>query len=518
MLPALLALAFLAAPAPRGTAVPSPTPAPSASAQPAARSPVILFLIDNSASLPPLDPAERRVTALEKMFTFLQGQRYRLVLFGGRREISVDDVSRYRNEGQWTDFYHAFLKAREIAAEYPRGSDLRMVLLTDAIPDPDPADWKDLPPGWDARTQSVRKTVELLGEMKLPLYVVLVGEPQGEVSGHDAEQSPGFVLEMVKAANGRAATPLAQTLASFFADDGMLLRKFVYRVRPNEGLKKLEPIVRRISSPPRARVELRIFSYFLLPLLVILVGLLGLLVRSFPGPGDLELLELAVGQPAHVAVDKLHRSPDGVWSSQGLSLVPDARSAAASFTLQQAGVDLAGTGYDTAGLDRRDAALLPLGLDELRAALELATDSGTREEKIHALNLDYAARSLEAAEAERVLTRPLSERRRASALEFVRAKAHLAFDEDLRRRLLEPRVQLQTYGRDGVRRELEPGSTLRLGRYRFLVREIAPGGRKDVRVVLYYDRVPSLLGLKTVLPDLFQRAFRFRRSAQRTVS
>ncbi len=518
MLPALLALALLASPAPRGTAAPAATPSPSATPLPAAQGPVILFLIDNSASLPPLDPTERRVTALEKMFGFLKGQRYRLVLFGGRREISVDDVSRYRNEGQWTDFYHAFLKAREIAAQYPPGTELRMVLLTDAIPDPDPADWKDVPPGWDARTQSVRKAVELLAEMKLPLYVVLVGEPPGETTGRDPEQSPGFVLEMVSAANGRAATPLAQTLASFFADDGMLLRKFVYRVRPNEGLKRLEPIVRRIAAKPRARVELRIFSYFLLPLLAILVGLLGLLVRSFPGPGDLELLELAVGQTSHVAVDKLHRSPDAVWSSQGLSLVPDAKSAAASFTLQQAGVDITGTGYDTAGLDRRDAALLPLGLDELRAALEAATDSGTREEKIHALNLDYAARSLEAAEAERVLTRPLSERRRASALDFVRAKAHLALDDELRRRLLEPRVQVQTYGREGARRDLTPGSTLRLGRYRFLVREIAPGGRKDVRLVLYYDRVPSLLGLKTVLPDLFQRAFRFRRSAQRTVS
>ena len=58
-----------------------------AAAQPAAPGPVILFLIDNSASLPPLDPTERRVTALEKMFSFLQGQRYRLVLFGGRRAV-----------------------------------------------------------------------------------------------------------------------------------------------------------------------------------------------------------------------------------------------------------------------------------------------------------------------------------------------------------------------------------------------------------------------------------------------
>ena len=50
------------------------------------------------------------------------------------------------------------------------------------------------------------------------------------------------------------------------------------------------------------------------------------------------------------------------------------------------------------------------------------------------------------------------------------------------------------------------------------MRELARGGRKDERLVLYYDRVPSLLGLKTILPDVFQRAFRFRRSRQRVVS
>ena len=43
---------------------------------------------------------------------------------------------------------------------------------------------------------------------------------------------------------------------------------------------------------------------------------------------------------------------------------------------------------------------------------------------------------------------------------------------------------------------------------------------EDVRAMLslYYDRVPSVLGLKAILPDAFQRAFRFRRSSHRVVS
>jgi hypothetical protein len=194
------------------------------------------------------------------------------------------------------------------------------------------------------------------------------------------------------------------------------------------------------------------------------------------------------------------------------------RSAAATLSLQAAGIELTGAGLDVSGLDRRDAALLPLGLDETRAVLEAATESGTRDEKIHALNLDYAARALRPEEAERILVRPLAERGRLAALDFVRAKVHLAFDDALQKRLLEPRLQLVSYGKDGARRDVGPGAAVRIGRYGFLVQAIDRGGSKDARVSLYYDRVPSLLGLKTVLPDLFQRAFRFRRSTQRVVS
>jgi hypothetical protein len=57
-----------------------------------------------------------------------------------------------------------------------------------------------------------------------------------------------------------------------------------------------------------------------------------------------------------------------------------------------------------------------------------------------------------------------------------------------------------------------------VGPYGFAVKDVSRGGRKDVRLVLYYDRVPSLFGLKTWIPDVIQRAFRFRRWSQRVVS
>jgi hypothetical protein len=510
MLPVLLALALQAGPA---------TPGPGPSPPPPAEGPVIIFLIDNSASVPPLDPHETRVVALEKMLGYVRGRRHRLILFGGESEMSVDDVERYRSEGKWTDFYHAFLEAREIASSYEKGTDVRMVLLTDAIVDPDPADWPDLPPGEDLKAFSIRKTVALLREMGLPLYVVLVGAaPEEGVVGGDREQSPGFVLDMVRAANGAAAAPFAQTVASFFADDGVLLRKFVYRVEPDEGLETLEPAVRRISAPTRPGIELRIFGTFVLPLLLILLALLGLLVHSFPGPGDGEVLELAFDQPVHVGVDRVHRTRHGGWAAQGLSLVADPRGAAATFTLQRPRADFSGAGLDTADLTPADAALLPLGLDELKARIETLTESGSREEKIHALNLDYMARSMSASEVERILAAPPAERARVPGLDFLRAKTHLAFDDALRSRLLAGRVQVHTYGLDAGRQDAGAGATVRVGRYRFRIAALEPGGRRDARLVLDYDRVPSLFGLKTLLPDGFQRLFRFRRSRQRVVS
>ena len=514
--PFLGTLLLLAAP-------PSPAPAhegnaEASSASPAATEgaptgPVILFLVDNSASLPPLDPEEKRVAALEKIFSFLKGQPYRLILFGGRREISVDDVSQYNNRGQWTDFYSAFVKARDIVETYPKGTDFRLVLLTDGIIDPDPAEWKDqgVPPGQDLKAYAIERLLALLSDLKLPLYVILVGDPPKEgVRPGDLEQSPGLILDMARAANGSAAAPFAQSMAAFFGDDGFLLKKFIYRVEPGEGLKKLVPVVQRVTAPPKAGVELRLVTYFVLPLIGFLVLLLGVLVRSFPGPGDVEILELATGEAAHVAADR--------GGKRGLSLVGEAKDGGATFTYQSPALDLAGVGTDSLRAEPVAQALLPLGLDDLRRKLEALSAEGSKEEKIFALNLDYMAKNLEAAEAERILTTAVLERRKIAAVDFLRAKAHLITNESLRKKLTEPRVHFVSYGRGAERKELVTAAGLTVGRYGFLVRDVAKGGRKDVKLVLYYDRVPSLLALKNILPDSFQRVFRLRRSSQRIVS
>ncbi len=239
---------------------------------------------------------------------------------------------------------------------------------------------------------------------------------------------------------------------------------------------------------------------------------------SVAGPGDLDVIELSLGVPVHIGVDRLHRIEAGGWGTTGLSLVGDARDAAATLTYQPSSLDITGVGLDTTGLDPLSQQLLPLGIDELRKALEHYADEGAKEEKIYALNLDYMAKNMSPGEAERILTSAPADRPRLSAPEFLRAKAHLIANDTLRRKLTDPRIQLVSYGRDAQRKELVPGALCRIARYGFLVQDITRGGRKDARLVLYYDRVPSLLGLKTVLPDAFQRVFRFRRRSHRTVS
>src|SRR5258708_31173558 len=163
----------------------SPKMTPSAAA-PAPEGPLILFLIDNSASLPPLDPDEKRVVALERMFTFLKGQRYRLILFGGRHEIFADDVTKYRNNGQWTDFYFAFAKAREVLREYPPATDFRIILLTDALLDPSAQDWEDIevPKGAALKAFVATKLLGPIRQIKIPISVILV-----RAGRHDAPSS-----------------------------------------------------------------------------------------------------------------------------------------------------------------------------------------------------------------------------------------------------------------------------------------------------------------------------------------
>jgi hypothetical protein len=448
--------------------------------------------------------------ALEKVFTFLNDQPYRLILFGGKREIRVDEPSGYDNSGKWTDFYFAFDKVREIVQTYPEGTDFKMILITDGIVDPVSSDWVDqnIPKGADLKQVSAQRAVELLEEMDIPLYVMLVGDLVGSV----------FAREMVQAANGAfLSNRYAQGVSEFFEDDGLILRRFIYHVEPAKGLAQIEPIVQRITNPAAAyRVELSVVSCIVL----FVTMLVGVSIRSFPGAGDREIVELRLGQPLNVAVDRLRRMTSDVpsWSWRGLSVVEATNQAAATFTLKIGSQDLPPDGFDLSHLEGVPRGLIDLSLTELRPRLEELMKSGDKVEMIEALNLDYVAPDLDPTSAEKILNSTSAERRKMDVMEFLRAKIHLLHNDALREKITGPRVSCMTYGTGAEKRELRIGDTIDLGRYSFRVSALTQGGRKDYRMTLSYEQVPSALWLKRIVPASIQRLLRFRRTHQRIVS
>lgn len=470
---------------------------------------VILIVLDNSASLPPLDPQQKRQTALEKMLAFLEGQRYRLILFGGRNEIFLDSPERYSNRGQWTDFYFAFERARRVAASYPKGTDVKMVLITDGVNDPSPADWEDqdVPEGGDLKQFASQRVIQLLEEMQFPLYVMEIG----------TEVSSDFIEEMVQAANGPlVGNRYAQGVTEFLQDDGVVLRRFIYRVEPGTGLEVIEPIVRRIATPPAYRTEMIILSVvFLLAGTALSYG-----VRSFPGPGDQEVIELRAGQPVHIAVDRLRTLPLNAPKTDwlGLSFVESATQAAASLNLIGASENVPPDGYDLERLSGPAKQLVRLPLPELQRKLAELAKSDDKDTKVEALNLEYAGSGFDSQKAEEILASSTQERRMLDPREFLYAKIHLLYNPLLCSQFTSPRVRCNIYGAKARKWDLRAGTRVRLGRYLFRVKELAPGGRKDYIIKLVYQRTPSVLWLKSLIPTYVQKIIRLRRSRERIVN
>ena len=431
-----------------------------------------------------------------------------MILFGGRHEIYVDSPQRYRNSGKWTDFFFAFQAARDVASEYPEGTPFKVVLITDGIIDPSPRDWRDqyVPEGMDLKEEAGNRTVRFLEELGSPLYVILIGE---EV-GYD------LIQRMVVAANGSVvASEYAQGIADFFDDDGVLLKRFIFRLEEEEGLEKIEPIVTRIATPPAPRVELGITG----SLVAIIAVLIGVGVRSFPGVGDREIIELHTERPLQIAVDRLRRVASDVpaWSWKGLSLVESSRHAVAMMTVYEQSTELPPTGFELEGLDETARTLISLPLAELRERLQSLSGEGTKDEQIYALNLEYVAKDMEEALVERLITSSPADRAKFGPLDFLRAKVRLLYDEKLAAKLTGPCVRCKLYGVQGEEFELRHGSKVELGRYRYRVDELVKGGRKGYKIGLSYEAVPSPLFLKRLIPARVQRALRMRRSHERIV-
>jgi hypothetical protein len=145
------------------------------------------------------------------------------------------------------------------------------------------------------------------------------------------------------------------------------------------------------------------------------------------------------------------------------------------------------------------------------------TTQGDKEEKLEALNYEYAGSGFEASRAEQLLGSSVKERRRIDPKEFLHAKIHLLYNPLLYNQFTVPTVRCNIYGTKARKRELRAGSSVNLGRYTFRVDALAQGGRKDYVLHLAYERVPSILWLKNLMPAFIQKLIRFRRRRKRVV-
>jgi len=163
----------------------------------------------------------------------------------------------------------------------------------------------------------------------------------------------------------------------------------------------LDLVARELSRVKEAHGNAAIFAGSLLVIIAVLVGV-G--VRSFPGAGDREVIELRTEQPVYIAVDRMRRLSSDVpaWSRKGLSLVESSRQAVAVLTARKESTELSPAGYSLSSLDPTAAALIELPLPALRERLAELAQNGDKDEQIYVLNLEYVAKDMEEARVERV--------------------------------------------------------------------------------------------------------------------
>ena len=192
-------------------------------------------------------------------------------------------------------------------------------------------------------------------------------------------------------------------------------------------------------------------------------------------------------------------------------------NAVVMMTVLEDSAELPPEGLDLEGLDETSRTLIELPLAELQERILHLSKQGTKEEQIYGLNLEYAARNMDEAVVERLLTSAPSKRGKFGPLDFLRAKVHLLHNEKLNQKLTGPAVRCKIYGAGARQFDLRHRGKIKLGRYEFRVDQLSKGGRKDYKLGLSYEQVPSPLFLKRLIPGKVQRALRLRRSHERIV-
>lgn len=465
---------------------------------------VNLLLMDNSRSVPVMDPGRTRQEVLAEILKILDGCENRLILFGGAKEIVVDDPSKFINDGWHTDYYYAFRRAVEIRSQYSPDRDVKIIFITDGLLDPSPGDY---PENLNREKTMVQgqahdKTLILLEEHHIPTFVILLG---GRYDLYRIEQ-------ISIAANGLlAANPLVEKAAAFLKNNGLLFRQFIYKVPPRSSVKEVKQIMQQIQHRDRPWIEILLAVILVLAVM----SFLFLTLRSFPAPGDRETIELVEGVAILIGTDgvlpwlPLHFRRPG--RKGGLQAVTSTNEAVASISFQQRNFDFSPRGL--VGVQKLDPAsrrLLEADVRQLPPMLDEMEKKGNDEEMIAATNLRYYCSNLDVARIKTIIQAREMDRLDIQADDFLKAKVYASLAPDLLEELTEHRVSITIPGRNLVRAQVLTGQEYLLGRYRMRVVMVNRDSKFSARVTLQYVKVPSPFGLKKILPLPVQQVLRLR--------
>jgi len=410
----------------------------------ASKNGVLVFLVDNSKSVPAFDPDENRKEVLKEIEEIAKKNGYitRLVLFGGRNEIVYDDPSKFNNDGLHTDFYYAFKAAIDLTKEYSPDCKFKIVFITDGILDAYPSDYKELNVATKGEAMNLSRNMlfSLLKENRIPTYIILLGD----------KYDRNFINRIAQEANSSLmVNPLVEKVADILHNNSYFFKKFIYVVPENSPKKIIKRVVKQISQKKNFKFEM----FFVL--FIFLVGILIWFFSLFktPAPGDKDIFQVSSGSPLFIGADR-----------DGLKVVYSKYDAIARFSLKLR--DLSEYKKRLRNMDdlnRFERALLSYGVREIYNRLKEMEKSNDDEEAKTAMDLTYYCSDLDDREIERIFNGPMDEG--IDAKKFLMALVYLSMAPELTEKILKKRFFVSVFKGDLEKKELSEGSEIRAGGY-----------------------------------------------------
>ncbi len=445
---------------------------------------VIIFLVDNSKSVPKFDPKEDRKKVLREILNIAKKNGYltRLILFGGRYEIVLDDISKFNNEALHTDFYYAFKAAIDMAKKYPPTCKFKIVFITDGILDAFPSDYKEFGVIEKDEAMSLSKNMlyRLLKENKIPTYIILLGN----------EYDMDFMTRIAQEANSSLlVNPLVEKVADVLKNNSYFFKKFIYVVPKNSPKSRIRKIVKQISEKRSFK-----FEFFVgLVVLIIIIFIWIISLFKSPRPGDREIFFVSYDSPTFVEMDR-----------NRLEITPGKYNAIASFSYRFR--EISDYKKRLRGVDRLnkyEKYLLGCDVKELGIKLKEMQKSSDDDEVTTATNLSYYCSDLDDKEIEKIFNGPKDES--IDAKKFLFAMVFLSMAKEIYEKIMKKRFFVSILKGKLIKKELSVGDTVEIGGYELKLLDMQDNKENGVYVEFEVLQVPFLKW--KILPSFLRKMF-----------